>query len=401
MSDDASGYNAASIKVLEWPEAVRRRPGMYVGSTCERGLHQLVYEVLDRPVGEVLAGLARRIDVTLTADGGVRVSDDGPGLAVESGEGGGGAGGGGDGRVPGLEVELTRVGSWVVPGVRPFMGAGLFGTGLAVVNALSGRLTAEVRREGVLWRQEYACGVALAPPSPVGRAAGSGTTIAFWPDAGIFGPARCSFDDLAGHFTQLAFLNAGLDLTLTDGRDPSAPRSLRAHFPGGVRDFVAFLDEGTAPVHPEVIAFEREDPRMAGSVEVALRWSASREERVRGFANSRSTAGGGTHVEGFRDGVAAAVTAYARRRGLRAVAGPGLGADRVCAGLTAVVSVKLDHPEFEGSVRDVLGNAAVRACVEEAVREHLGAWLEAHPGPAAAIGERAFGGRRADDEASA
>ncbi|MEV7028275.1 DNA gyrase subunit B, partial [Kitasatospora sp. NPDC093558] len=258
MGDDAREYGAARIRVLEWPEAVRVRPGMYVGSTTERGLHQLVYEVLDRPVQEVLAGRAHRVEVTLMADGGVRVSDDAPG-------------------VEDLEGLLTRLGAWVQPGIRPFMGLGLFGTGPAVVNALSSRLTAEVRREGVLRRQEYACGVALAPPVRVRPADGSGTTVTFRPDAGIFGASRCSFDDLAGHLRQLAFLNRGLDIVLSDERGPAGPRSLRAHFPGGVRDFVVFLDEraGAVPVHPEVVRFELDDPRMAGSVEVALRWSRS------------------------------------------------------------------------------------------------------------------------------
>jgi DNA gyrase subunit B len=197
------------------------------------------------------------------------------------------------------------------PGGRHAAAMSLFGIGPCVTNALSSRLTAEVRREGVRWVQEYARGVAVTPPTAAGPATGSGTTIAFRPDADVFGTAECSFAVLAERFRELAFLNRGLGISLTDGRPPGGSRSVRFRFPGGARDFVAFLDaQAEAPVHPDVIGFEQEEAAMAGAVEVALRWCGSREERVRSFANSQPTPDGGTHAAGFRDGVAAAVNAY-------------------------------------------------------------------------------------------
>ncbi|MBP0449264.1 DNA gyrase subunit B [Kitasatospora sp. RG8] len=367
MSKEAGGYDAAHIQVLEGREAVRRRPGMWIGSTGERGLRNLVFEVADRAVNEVVAGRASRVDITLTSDGGVRVADDGPGVPVGEADG------------DGLEALLTRMPASTGLG-------GLGGVGPFVVNALSSRLTAEVRREGVRRVQEYARGVAVTPLTEAGPATDSGTTLVFWPDPEIFGTAEYSFDDLAEEFRELAFLNRGLDVSLTDRRRSAGPRSVRFRFPGGARDFVAFLDEQeAAPVHPDVIGFEQEDPRMAGTMEVALRWRGPGEARLRSYANGWRTPAGGSHVEGLRDGVAAAVNAYARERRPLTAADPDLGADRLCEGLTAVVLVRLERPEFEGATRDRLGNVAARACVGQAVREHLRTWLEEHPDRAAAV----------------
>ncbi|MFE2553664.1 hypothetical protein ACFXGI_34815 [Streptomyces sp. NPDC059355] len=245
----------------------------------------------------------------------------------------------------------------------------LFGVGPCVTNALSSRLTAEVRREGVHWVQEYTRGVALTPPISAGPTTRGGTTIAFWPDTDIFETAECSFAVLAERFRELAFLNRCLNISLTDERPPGGSRSVRCRFPGGARDFVAFLDaQGGESVHPDVFGFEREDPRIAGTVEVALRWRGSHEERLRSYANSEPTPYGGTHMAGFRDGVAAAVNAHVRERRLLAEADPDLSVDQIGDGLTAVVSVKLDRPEFSGSTRGVLGGAAMRTSVAEAVR---------------------------------
>ena len=380
MSEEAIRYEASHIQVLEGWEAIRKRPGMYVGSTGERGLHQLVFEVAGRSVREALSGRPGPIDVTLTPDGGVRVADDGPGVPVE-------AAGGTEG--PALEALLTSPHAGTALNSRHAVAVSLFGMGPCVTTALSSRLTAEVRREGVRWVQEYVRGVAVAPPSAAGPATGSGTAIAFRADTDIFGTAECSFDVLAERFRELAFLNRGLDISLTDERPPSGPRSERFWFPGGARDFVAFLEaRPDVPVPPDVIGFEREDEGMQGSVEVALRWCDAREERVRSFANSQPTPYGGTHEAGFRDGVAAAINAYARQRRLLAAADPDLSADRIGEGLTAVVSVKLDRPEFHGATCGELGGAAVRACVGEAVREHLSTWLEGHPAQATAVVER-------------
>ncbi len=350
---------------------------MYVGSTDERGLHHLLFEVVGRAVNEVLVGRAGSVDVTLTTGGGVRVTDNGQGVPIEaSGDGGG----------PGLEALLTRLHAGAAPGGRYAAALGPFGMGPCVTNALSSRLTAEVWRDGLRWIQEYARGVALTPPTALGPATGSGTTIAFWPDADIFGTAECSFTVLAEAFRELAFLNRGLGISLTDERPAGGSRSVRFHFPGGSRDFVAFIDgQAGTLVPPNVIGFEREDPRLAGTVEVAFRWCDSREERVRSFANGSPTSGGGTHEAGFRAGLAAAVNAYAREQRLRAAADTDLSTDEIGEGLTAVVSVKLDRPEFLGATRGVLGGAAVHACVADAVREALGTWLYRNPEEAAAV----------------
>ena len=371
MSAERMEYDAADIKVLKGEEAVRKRPGMYVGSTGERGLHQMVLEVVGRAVNEVLVGRAGSVGVTLTSDGGVRVADDGSGGPCE---------GAGDVGGPDLEELLTSF--YVGPGARgrDIAAVGYFGVGLFVANALSSRLTAEVRGEGVRRVLEYARGVAVEPPAAVGSTTGSGTVISFWPDTEIFETTRCSFAVLAERFRQLAFLNRGLAISLTDERPAGGVRRVLFQFPDGVRDFVAALDAETgAALLPDVIGLEREDPSMAGTMEVALSWGGSDEARIRGFANSRATRQGGTHVDGFRDGVAAAVTAYARERGLLAAADPDPGADRLGVGLTAVVSVKLDQPEYLGATRELLGNTDVRVCVAEAVREHLGNWFAERP----------------------
>ncbi|UXX91812.1 ATP-binding protein [Streptomyces sp. AD2-2] len=367
MSAEGMEYDAADITVLEGREAVRKRPGMYVGSTRQRGLHHVVLEVVGRAVNEVLAGRAGSVDVTLTSDGGVRVADDGVTAGGSCGVD--------------LDAELTsfHVGSGF-SGRRSAV-VGPFGVGLYVVNALSSRLTAE----GTHWAKAYARGVEVDPPATAGAASGDGTTIAFWPDAEIFETTWCSFAVLAERFRQLAFLNRGLAISLTDERPADGARAVLFRFPDGVRDFVAALDaEAGGATDPEVIGFEREDPRMAGTMEVALRWSGSAAP-IRGFVNSVATREGGTHVDGFRAGAVAAVTTYARERGLAAAADLDACADRIVEGVTAVVSVKLDEPEFLGATRQLLGNAEVRGCVEEAVREHLGDWFAAHPEQAARV----------------
>lgn len=377
MSDGAKSYDAGDITVLYGWEAIRKRPGMYVGSTGEHGLHHAVFEVVVRAVNEVLAGRAGSVDVTLTPDGGVSVADDGPDVPIEAA---------GDTDGPGLETLLTRMPSGRGPLGRDSAAMGFAALGLCVTNALSGRLTAEVRRGGSRWVQQYARGVPVAPPTPMGPATYGGTTITFWPDPDIFKTVACSVTVLAERFRELAFLNRSLRISLTDASHPGEPRSVRFRSPGGARDFVAFLDGPVGrPVHPDVIGFEWHDQRMEGTAEVALRWCTSREERIRSFANSHATLDGGSHVAGFRDGAAAALNAYARQARLLTAAGPDLSADRIGEGLTAVVSVKLDYPEFVGATRCTLGNAPVRHCVAEAVQEHLGNWLRAHPEQAAAI----------------
>ncbi|MFJ1594905.1 DNA gyrase subunit B [Kitasatospora albolonga] len=380
VSEEVTGYDASRIQVLEGWEAVRKRPGMYVGSTGEYGLSRMVFEVADRAVNEVLADRATSVDITLTPDGGVCVADDGPGVPIDGTEGACG---------PGLEALLTRMRTGTGTGGRRDVPLSFCGAGPGVVNALSRRMTAEVRRDGGRWVQEYARGVAVTPVTEVGTATGSGTVIALWPDAEIFGATEISFDGLEETFRELAFLNRGLDISLSDLRRPDGPRSVRLRFPGGTRDFVDFLDGCTTASAPgDTIAFEHDDSRMSGVIKVAFRWCGCPGERVRSFANSRPTKDG-THEAGFRDGVTAAVTAYAREQGLLTPTDPGFATDfatdRIGEGLTAVVSVKLDRPDFAGPTRGVLGNADVRACVGDAVQDHLGRWLREHPQQAAAV----------------
>ncbi|WP_405988599.1 DNA gyrase subunit B [Streptomyces sp. NBC_00986] len=379
MNAEGMEYDASHIEVLEGWEAVRKRPGMYVGSTGQRGLYQLVLDVVDRAVTEVLAGRAGSVDVTLTADGGVRVADDGPG------------GGGPNG--PDLEAQLTsfQFGSGPI-GRRTAVLAPL-GMGPFVANALSSRLTAEVRGEGTRWVKEYARGVEVEQPDTEGpltgdggSATGRGTTISFWPDTEIFETTWCAFPVLAERFRQLAFLNRGLVISLTDERPANGVRRVLFQFPDGVRDFVAALDaEAGACSHADVFGFEREDKRMAGTMEVALLWGYSRGAQLRGFANSLATHGGGTHLDGFRKGVVDAVTTFARERELPGASDLDACADGIVEGLTAVVSVKLDQPEYLGATCTLLGNTEVRLCVAEAVREHLGTWFEERPERAADI----------------
>ncbi|BFO20386.1 hypothetical protein SHKM778_67740 [Streptomyces sp. KM77-8] len=302
MRDESHAYDADTIVVLEGLEAVRKRPGMYIGSVGERGLHHLVLEAAERALNDNLYGIAGRVEITLTADGAVRVADDGTGLPV-------GHAGHDDG--PPLETRLTELRCGTPPDGRRRLYGGWFGLGPAVVNALSSRLTAEVRRDGARWVLEYERGVPTRVPTRTGPADDSGTVIVFRPDPEIFETLEFSFDALAERFREAAFLNRELDITLADDRDPAAPRALRFRFPGGPADHLA---EQGAPLHPDVIGFERECSGMAGTVEVALRWCDCHDERIASYANSLPTPGGGTHELGFRDGLAAALTACARER---------------------------------------------------------------------------------------
>ncbi|WP_234325935.1 hypothetical protein [Streptomyces sp. NRRL S-495] len=239
-----------------------------------------------------------------------------------------------------------------------------------------------MRRDGARWTLEYERGVRAGVPARTGPADDTGTVITFWPDAEIFETLTVSFDTLADHLRELAFLNRDLDITLTDDRDPGTARAVRFRFPGGARDWIA--QQSAAP-HSDVLGFEREYSGMEGTVEVALCWGDSGDEQVTSYANSWPTISGGTHELGFRDGLAAALTAFAREEQILTPSDPDLTPTRLGAGLMAVVSVKLDRPEFEGATRDQLGNGPVRACVAEAVREHLTAWLRSDSERARAV----------------
>ena len=345
---------------------------MYIGSTGERGLHLVVTEAAGWSFDEILHGRASRLDVTLLRDGGVRLADDGPG--VEFGTG------------PSLTTALT-----VLTAGRSTIGprypmSGVLGE-VSVVNALSSRLVAEVRREGRRYVQEFVCSRPVAPVADTGPTSGSGTTITFWPDADIFESTEFSFETLVERFRELAFLNRELDISLTDERGQASPHAVRLHFPDGVRELVAFLDDDHDDDldDSEIVGFTEEEPETETTMEIAWRWRGSEPERIRSFANSQPTPEGGTHLLGFRDGIAAALTAYARERRLLASTAPDIGADRIGRGLTAVVSVKVKHPQFAGCTHGTLANAEVRGHVRQAVQNHLAAWLTANPQQATEI----------------
>ncbi|UIJ36495.1 DNA topoisomerase (ATP-hydrolyzing) subunit B [Allobranchiibius sp. GilTou73] len=395
---DEPAYDADSIQVLEGLEAVRKRPGMYIGSTGERGLHHLVTEIVDNAVDEALAGHNDRVDVTLLADGGVRVIDQGRGIPVgiHPTEG-----------VSTVQVVLTQLhagGKFGGGGYK--VSGGLHGVGSSVVNALSTRLIAEVRQAGRRWVMEFENGVPLAPLEDVGPTEtpdDHGTTITFWANADIFETVDYTFDTLRARFQQMAFLNKGLTLTLTDERPghaqddddaakdeaaaegseapTGAPERVEYRYDNGLLDYVAYLNSSkkNEPVHEQIIWFEHEDPDRLLSVEVAMQWTAAYAESVHTYANAINTHEGGTHEEGFRAAMTSLINTFAREQKLLKEKDDNLTGDDIREGLTAVVSVKLGEPQFEGQTKTKLGNSEVKGFVQTAVREELQHWLAQHP----------------------
>ncbi|HET9656156.1 MAG TPA: DNA topoisomerase (ATP-hydrolyzing) subunit B [Kineosporiaceae bacterium] len=378
MTPPSGGYDASNITVLEGLEAVRKRPGMYIGSTGERGLHHLVYEVVDNSVDEALAGYCTAIEVTLLPDGGVRVVDDGRGIPVDivPSEG-----------KPAVEVVLTILhaggkfggGGYAVSG-------GLHGVGVSVVNALSTKLAVEVRLHGRVWRQNYTLGVPDAPLAEGEATDQTGTTVTFWPSADIFETTVFDFETLRSRFQQYAFLNKGLQITLVDERtdhadeDGTAP-AVTFRYDGGLVDYVKHLNgsKKSDPVHPEVIDFEFEDVERKLSVEIAMQWTTAYSESVHTYANTINTHEGGTHEEGFRAAMTTLVNRYAREKGILKEKDENLAGDDIREGLTAVISVKLGEPQFEGQTKTKLGNTEAKAFVQRVVTEQLSDWFDRHP----------------------
>ncbi len=389
----AREYDASAITVLEGLEAVRKRPGMYIGSTGERGLHHLVYEVVDNSVDEALAGYCSHIEVTLLADGGVRVRDDGRGIPVGIVES--------EGR-PAVEVVLTVLhAGGKFGGAGYAVSGGLHGVGVSVVNALSTRLEVEVRRQGFVWRQRYADGVPQHHLEQGEETDDTGTTVTFWASDSIFETTTYDFETLRTRFQQMAFLNKGLQITLTDERpdhvgtrdevagdgtaDAAAaelePLSVAYRYEGGLVDYVRHLTSAKKAelVHPHVIDFEAEDADRRISVEVAMQWTGAYSESVHTYANTINTSEGGTHEEGFRAALTTLVNRYGREKAILKDKDDNLTGDDVREGLTAVISVKLGEPQFEGQTKTKLGNTEARTFVQKVVFEHLGDWLDKHP----------------------
>ncbi|WP_030292654.1 DNA topoisomerase (ATP-hydrolyzing) subunit B [Streptomyces katrae] len=389
-----ASYDASAIQVLEGLDAVRKRPGMYIGSTGERGLHHLVYEVVDNSVDEALAGHADTIDVTILADGGVRVIDNGRGIPVGivPSEG-----------KPAVEVVLTVLhaggkfggGGYAVSG-------GLHGVGVSVVNALSTKVSVEVKTDGHRWTQDYKLGVPTAPLAKNEETDEHGTSVTFWADGDIFETTEYSFETLSRRFQEMAFLNKGLTLSLTDEResakatvgadDPDADtaeptaRTVKYYYEGGIVDFVKYLNSRKGElIHPTVIDVEAEDKERMLSVEIAMQWNSQYTEGVYSFANTIHTHEGGTHEEGFRAALTGLVNRYARDKKLLREKDDNLAGEDIREGLTAIISVKLGEPQFEGQTKTKLGNTEAKTFVQKVVHEHLNDWFDRNPVEAADI----------------
>ena len=395
-------YEASDITVLEGLEAVRKRPGMYIGSTGERGLHHMVQEIVDNSVDEAMAGHGDTIEVTLLADGGVRVVDHARGIPVDMHP---------TENKPAVELVLTVLhaggkfggGGYAVSG-------GLHGVGSSVVNALSVRMEVEIRRQGHVWRQAYARGVPVAPLEKGEETDETGTTITFWADGEIFDSTEYDFETLRKRFQQMAFLNKGLRITLTDERADEAeedqevdveleaekaeqgetsggPRTVSYLYERGLQDFVEFINSAKRAevIHPDIISFESEDTDAKISVEVAMQWTGAYTDSVHTYANTINTHEGGTHEEGFRSSLTSIVNRYGRAQGLLKEKDANLTGEDIREGLTAVISVKLGEPQFEGQTKTKLGNTIARTFMVKVMTDQLTDWFESHPNEAKAI----------------
>ena len=370
------GYDASNITVLEGLDAVRKRPGMYIGSTGERGLHHLVYEVVDNSVDEALAGYCTEINIFLQKDGSVKVIDNGRGIPVDIHP---------VEKKPALEVVLTvlHAGGKFGDGGYSVSG-GLHGVGISVVNALSTDLAVEVMRDGFIWNQSYKLGVPTAPVKKGVATEESGTTVTFWPSKEIFETTDFSFETLSTRFREMAFLNKGLILTLTDERaghvdDKGNPLHVRYEYADGIIDFVKHLNITKGATHKSIISFATEEAKHKMSLEVAMQWNTGFSESVYTFANTINTQEGGTHEEGFRTALTSIVNKFGEEWGFIRKKEDRLTGDDVREGLTAIVSIKIGEPQFEGQTKTKLGNTEAKSFTQKAMNDHLTAWFEKNP----------------------
>ncbi len=376
-------YSAKDITVLEGLDPVRKRPGMYIGSTGARGLHHLVYEVVDNAVDEALAGRNDRVEVTLHPDNSVTVRDWGSGIPVDMMKEQG---------LPALTVVLTKLhagGKFGGDGYK--VSGGLHGVGVSVVNALSVYLIAEVHRNGKIYKQEFARGVPQGDMQTLGESTSTGTTITFMPDAEIFEEIEWSIETLIQRLRETAFLTKGLKITLTDER--AGGEQVEFHYEGGIRDFVAHVNEAKDPVHKHIAYFEGENEQ--GAVEVAMQWNTKYVESVFSFANNINTHEGGSHLSGFNAALTRTLNKYARDKSLLKEKEDNLEGEDVREGLAAVISVKLQDPQFEGQTKTKLGNPWVRGFVEQTVNARLAEFLEENPADAKQIVMKAISAARA------
>jgi DNA gyrase subunit B len=371
------GYDSSNIQVLEGLEPVRKRPGMYIGTTSSRGLHHLVYEVVDNGIDEAMAGFADKITVTIHQDGSVTVYDNGRGIPVKPIPGR-------KDRRPAVEVVLTVLhagGKFGGEGYK--ISGGLHGVGVSVVNALSARLDVEVQRDGFTWNQSYERGKRLAPLKKGKASTKTGTKVTFWPDPEIFVETlEFKWEILAERLQELAFLNKGVEINLTDEReDPAKKETFRAT--GGLVDFVKYLAQGKETVH-RVIPIESKD-ETAGEVEVAMQWNSGYTESFHSFANTINTHEGGMHEEGLKKALTNVLNRWARAKALLKEKDDNLIGEDVREGLVAIISVKLRDPQFEGQTKTKLGNASMRSLVETTMNSQFSTWLEEHPADARRI----------------
>jgi len=374
VSSKTNSYSGKDIQVLEGLEAVRKRPGMYIGSTGPKGLHHLVYEIVDNSVDEALAGYCTTVDVVIHADNSVSVTDNGRGIPVDKHP---------KLKKPTVEVVLTVLhagGKFGGEGYK--VSGGLHGVGASVVNALSTKLCVEVKRDGQIWFQEYDHGKANGPLKSIGKSKATGTKITFWPDDQIFETIQFDYDTLATRFRETAFLNKNLKITLTDERELE-PRQDEFRYAGGIVDFVKHLNTAKEAIHPKPIYFEAEGAE--GAVEVAMQWNTSYSDSVLAFANNINTHEGGTHLEGFKNALTRTINDYARRQGILKEKDENLTGEDIREGLAAVISVKLREPQFEGQTKTKLGNTEMRGLVQQIVTQGLAEYLEEHPKPARSI----------------
>ncbi len=370
----AGEYGATKIQVLEGLQAVRKRPAMYIGSTDARGLHHLVYEVVDNSIDEALAGYCDQIEVTLLPDDRVRVSDNGRGIPVDVMEKYG---------VPALEIVLTHLhaGGKFDHGAYKVSG-GLHGVGVSCVNGLSAHLTATVQRDGGQFVQSFTRGLPDAPMERVGDATDSGTTIEFRPDDEIFEETKLSWDTLSTRMRELAFLNRGLKIALKDERGEK-DREQVYHYEGGIVEFVRHLNKARSPIHPDPIAFEMEKDGVV--VDVAMQYTDGYTENVHTFVNNINTHEGGTHLSGFKAALTRTINDWARRNKQFKTDDVSLEGEDVREGLTAILSCKIPDPQFEGQTKTKLGNSEVRGIVETVINDQLGTFLEENPAVAKAV----------------
>lgn len=431
MAEQQPNYDASSITILEGLEAVRKRPGMYIGSTGSRGLHHLVWEVVDNSVDEAMAGYADKVEVTLLADGGVQVVDNGRGIPVEMHPSG----------APTVQVVMTQLHaggkfdseSYAVSG-------GLHGVGISVVNALSTRVEADIKRDGKHWYQNFTNAI---PEELVegDNARGTGTSIRFWPDAEIFETVEFDYDIIARRLQEMAFLNKGLTITLKDERvsdeeleleaiaeegdtaqvvegdsfadedvvdkqedGDAAPTSKKKrekkvtyHYPNGLVDYVNYLNRTKTAIHPTIVGFEAKGTDH--ELEIAMQWNGGFKESVHTFANTINTHEGGTHEEGFRAALTSLMNRYAREHKLIKDKDPNLTGDDCREGLAAVISVRVGDPQFEGQTKTKLGNSEIKGFVQRAVNEHLNDWFDANPAEAKVIIKKAVSSSQAREAA--